>query len=179
MGPVLVDSPVEAEFKAILFILNAVVLVLIKADCRSYFSTDEHDKLLIKQQNFSFKLISRVLNTVADSLAKQGVRCRDGKFYNLGSNNSRLVSEISSFDMDVKVCDRNCNELAIYFAEHGASNFSQMVVIEEPFGRIPNIWRLDMGLGSADARYVAIYESDLLPQVINVEPMPKDGMDGD
>ncbi|KAK1353770.1 hypothetical protein POM88_052135 [Heracleum sosnowskyi] len=76
------------------------------------------------------------------------------------------------------VCDTNCNELAIYLAEHGATNFDQMVVIEEPFGRIPHSWSLDMGLGSADIRFVAVYESDLRPQVINEEPVPEEVVDG-
>lgn len=35
--------------------------------------------------------------------------------------------DINIYNMDMNVADRNCNELDIYLAHHGAANFNQMV----------------------------------------------------
>ena len=40
-----------------------------------------------------------------------------------------------------------------------------MVVIAQLFGRIFELWSLDMGLGSSEQRFVAVHEADLAPAV--------------
>ncbi|KAL1826324.1 hypothetical protein ACET3Z_004736 [Daucus carota] len=62
---------------------------------------------------------------------------------------------------------RNANELAAYLADFGARNFKSMVVIAQPFGRVFEIWNDDMGLGLADARFMAVNEEDVGPAVVN------------
>lgn len=78
-----------------------------------------------------------------------------------------------NFRMEVTLCDANANALATYLAHHGAENFKNMVIIEQPFGRVRELWNLDMGLGSADPRFVAIHERDLNPDVVDVEAVPE------
>ncbi|KAL1830698.1 hypothetical protein ACET3Z_000349 [Daucus carota] len=69
------------------------------------------------------------------------------------------------------------NALATYLAHHGAENYKTMVIIDQPFGRVRELWSLDMGLGPVEPRFVAVYESDLNPVVINEmeEPIVEDG----
>lgn len=74
-----------------------------------------------------------------------------------------------NFQMEPTLCDPNTNELATYFAHHGAHNYKVMVIIAQPFGRIFEIWSSDMGLGPADQRYMAIHEADLVPEVVDGE----------
>ncbi|KAL1805159.1 hypothetical protein ACET3Z_028227 [Daucus carota] len=42
-----------------------------------------------------------------------------------------------------------------------------MVIIAQPFGRVFDLWNADMGLGSADPRYLAVHEEDLNPAVVD------------
>lgn len=72
-----------------------------------------------------------------------------------------------NFNIEPTLCDANANGLAIFLAHHGAQNYKAMVVIARPFGEIFEIWSRDMGLGSADPRFLAVNEEDLLPAVDN------------
>lgn len=74
-----------------------------------------------------------------------------------------------NFRMDVKLCDPNANALAAYLAQHGAENYKNMVIIAQPFGRIFELWNLDMGLGPADPQFMAIHEDDINPEVVDDE----------
>ena len=70
-----------------------------------------------------------------------------------------------NFNLEPTLCDTNANGLAIFLAHHGAQNFKSMVVIAQPFGEIFEIWSRDMGLGSADPRFMVVNEEDILPAV--------------
>ena len=70
-----------------------------------------------------------------------------------------------NFDMEPSLCDHNANAIAEYLADYGAHNFKVMVVIAQPFGRIFELWSLDMGLGPSEQRFVAVHEADLVPAV--------------
>lgn len=48
--------------------------------------------------------------------------------------NQRRVDK--NFVTEVRLVDREDNLLAAYLAEYGANNWKQMVIIEEPFGRV-------------------------------------------
>lgn len=89
---------------------------------------------------------------------------------------------VKNFVMEPSLCDHNANELAAYLVNHGAHNYKCMVIIAQPFGRIFELWSLDMGLGSSDPRFVAVHERDLVPAVLNngeennEEPEVEDGV---
>lgn len=72
-----------------------------------------------------------------------------------------------NFHMEVTLCDPNANALAAYLADHGARNYKVMVIIAQPFGRVPELWSLDMGLGPVGPGFVAVHEADLIPAVEN------------
>ncbi|KAK1399086.1 hypothetical protein POM88_008949 [Heracleum sosnowskyi] len=55
----------------------------------------------------------------------------------------------------VFLTDFEDNALAVYLAEYGAQNFKEMVVMENPFGRVQELWSLDMGLGPIGPRFQA------------------------
>ncbi|KAK1357957.1 hypothetical protein POM88_051213 [Heracleum sosnowskyi] len=76
-------------------------------------------------------------------------------------------SEDKNFFMDVKLGDANCNVMATYLAEFGAANYDQMILIEQPFSRIKEIWHADMGLGPFGRRYMTVTETDFRAEVIN------------
>ncbi|KAL1821525.1 hypothetical protein ACET3Z_016394 [Daucus carota] len=88
-------------------------------------------------------------------------------------DNAFLVQQLNqrkadkNFVMEPTLCDPNANSLAAYLADYGANNFKCMVIIAQPFGRVFELWSLDMGLGSSDPRYVAVHEEDLAPVVVN------------
>ncbi|KAL1825382.1 hypothetical protein ACET3Z_012160 [Daucus carota] len=71
----------------------------------------------------------------------------------------------ASFDMDISLCDLEANALAEYLAEYGAHHFKVMVIMAHPFGRVFELWHLDMGLGQADPHFVAVHEAELEPAV--------------
>lgn len=77
-----------------------------------------------------------------------------------------------NFSIEVTLCDANANALATYLAHHGAENYKMLVIIDQPFGRIRELWSLDMGLGSVDPRFVAVHERDLNPEVEDGEAEP-------
>ena len=72
-----------------------------------------------------------------------------------------------NFDMETTLCDHDANELASYLANHGAHNYKVMVVIAQPFGRVFELWSLDMGLGPVEPQFIAVNEADLGPEVVN------------
>ena len=72
-----------------------------------------------------------------------------------------------NFEMEVTLCDHNANELASYLANYGAHNYKVMVVIPQPFGRVFELWSLDMGLGPVDQQFMVVHEADLIPEVVN------------
>ncbi|KAL1808729.1 hypothetical protein ACET3Z_025719 [Daucus carota] len=66
------------------------------------------------------------------------------------------------------------SSLAAFLALDGAQNYKQMVIMAEPFGRVFELWSLDMGLGSVELRYIAIHEADLNAEVvIEADEVPK------
>ena len=42
-----------------------------------------------------------------------------------------------------------------------------MVIMAHPFGRVFELWSLDMGLGHAEQRFVAVHEAELRPEVVD------------
>uniref|UniRef100_A0A166CT15 Uncharacterized protein n=1 Tax=Daucus carota subsp. sativus TaxID=79200 RepID=A0A166CT15_DAUCS len=42
-----------------------------------------------------------------------------------------------------------------------------MVVIAQPFGRVFELWSLEMGLGPMEPQFMAVNEADLGPEVVN------------
>ena len=84
------------------------------------------------------------------------------------------------FHMEVRLCEQNANALAAYLADYGAPNFKVMAIMAQPFGRVFELWSQDMGLGSADQRFVAVHEVELGPVVENgedaQEPEVEDGL---
>ena len=78
-----------------------------------------------------------------------------------------------NFVIEVTLCDPTANALATYLAQYGAENFKCMVIMEQPFGRVRELWSLDMGLGPVEPRFVAVRERDLLPDVVDEEEVPE------
>lgn len=76
-----------------------------------------------------------------------------------------------NFKLEIRLTDEDDNRLAAYLAQHGANNWKQMVVIENSFGRLFEIWSLDMGLGRVGPQFHRIHEEE-----VNVEAM-EDGVD--
>ena len=72
-----------------------------------------------------------------------------------------------NFDMETTLCDHDANKLASYLANHGAHNYKVMVFIAQPFGRVFELWSLDMGLGPMEPQFMAVNEADLGPEVVN------------
>ena len=89
----------------------------------------------------------------------------------------------ANFDMDISLCDLEANALAEYLADYGAHNFKVMVIMAHPFGRIYELWNLDMGLGQVGQQFVAVHEADLVPAVVdeaeNQVPIVEDEDQGD
>ncbi|XP_074374600.1 cytochrome P450 CYP72A219-like [Apium graveolens] len=65
--------------------------------------------------------------------------------------------------------DREANELDAYLAEYGANHWDRIVIIERDFGRIEEIWYLDMGLGNIDQRFRAVRQSEIEADVMEDE----------
>ena len=91
--------------------------------------------------------------------------------------NQRSVDR--NFHMEVTLCDPSANALATYLAQYGAENFKTMVIMAQPFGRVFELWSLDMGLGPVDPQFIAIHEEELNPEIVNNEdqevPVVEDG----
>ncbi|KAL1809788.1 hypothetical protein ACET3Z_026778 [Daucus carota] len=47
-----------------------------------------------------------------------------------------------------------------------------MVIMAQPFGRVMELWSLDMGLGPVEPRFIAVHEHELNPVVVNGEDDP-------
>lgn len=62
--------------------------------------------------------------------------------------------------------DQEDNMLAAYLEEYGANNWKQMVIIEEPFGRVEELWHYDMGLGYFGPRFRATLQGEVNPAVL-------------
>ncbi|KAK1371307.1 hypothetical protein POM88_037399 [Heracleum sosnowskyi] len=60
--------------------------------------------------------------------------------------------------------DEDSNALARYLARHGAENWKSMICNEEPFGRISELWSLDMGLGLIGGLFQIVLQNDLIPE---------------
>lgn len=71
-----------------------------------------------------------------------------------------------NFNLEICLTDASDNTLVAYLAQHGATNWKQMVVIEKSFGRLFELWSLDMGLGRIGPQFHRIHEED-----VNVEAM--------
>lgn len=84
-----------------------------------------------------------------------------------------------NFLMEVTLCDPNANELARYLAHHGAENYKVMVVIAQPFGRVFELWSLDMGLGPVEQGFMAVEEADLVPEVVDAVEAQEDEVENE
>uniref|UniRef100_A0A175YKV8 Uncharacterized protein n=1 Tax=Daucus carota subsp. sativus TaxID=79200 RepID=A0A175YKV8_DAUCS len=42
-----------------------------------------------------------------------------------------------------------------------------MVIMSQPFGRVSELWSLDMGLGPVDPQFIPVHEEDINPEVVN------------
>ncbi|KAK1393592.1 hypothetical protein POM88_012648 [Heracleum sosnowskyi] len=71
-----------------------------------------------------------------------------------------------NLNLVVRAVDTDSNELAMYLARHGVEKYHRMVIIEQPFGRIHEIWSRDMGLGSVEERFQVVYENDIVDGVV-------------
>lgn len=77
-----------------------------------------------------------------------------------------------NFSETVRLVDREDNLLAAYLAEYGAFHWKKMVIIEEPFGRVEELWHYDMGLGYYGPRFRAALQSEvnlavMMDEVVN------------
>ncbi|KAK1373849.1 hypothetical protein POM88_030042 [Heracleum sosnowskyi] len=93
-------------------------------------------------------------------------------------NNWRVIQQLDKRKHDrklrlhVDVIQETQNNLAAFLAVDGAHNRTRMVVFRRPFGRVREIWHLDMGLGLATGNFDLIEEEDYLEiqqQEIEVE----------
>lgn len=62
--------------------------------------------------------------------------------------------------------DREDNLLATNLAEYGANIWKEMVILEEPVGRVEEIWHYDMGLGNYGPRFRAALQGEVNPAVM-------------
>ncbi|KAL1820697.1 hypothetical protein ACET3Z_015566 [Daucus carota] len=53
-------------------------------------------------------------------------------------------------ELEVSVVTESSNQLARYLAVDGAANRSVPVMFTRPFGRVRDLWHIDMGLGTTD-----------------------------
>ncbi|KAL1818552.1 hypothetical protein ACET3Z_013421 [Daucus carota] len=62
----------------------------------------------------------------------------------------------------------------------GSGNWSVpiLIVIAQPFGRVFELWSLDMGLGPVDQQFMAVNEADLAPEVVDGEMDQEDDVVG-
>ncbi|KAK1404364.1 hypothetical protein POM88_003969 [Heracleum sosnowskyi] len=66
-----------------------------------------------------------------------------------------------------KPTDADSNELAIYLAHHGVTNFDRTVVITNLFERIFEIWCKDMGLGLVGEQFLGAHENEAFAGAAN------------
>lgn len=71
-----------------------------------------------------------------------------------------------NFIGEVRLVDQADNMLAAYLAEYGARNWKEMVIIEEPFGRVEELWHYDMGLGYFGPRFRAVLQGEVNPAAL-------------
>ncbi|KAK1393323.1 hypothetical protein POM88_012379 [Heracleum sosnowskyi] len=64
-----------------------------------------------------------------------------------------------NLSLEVKGVDTDSNVMAHYLARVGAERWKKMVIIENIFGIIEEIWSSDMGLGPIEDQFVAVYKS--------------------
>lgn len=57
------------------------------------------------------------------------------------------------FKYEVRLGNNEDDFLAAYMAEHGAANWKQIVKIIRTFGRVFELWKYDIGIGSIDPQY--------------------------
>lgn len=60
--------------------------------------------------------------------------------------------------LKVNVVSASENRLARYLSHNGAANGTSLVLFRRVFGRVREIWMLDMGLGSCDGNFGALTE---------------------
>lgn len=63
-----------------------------------------------------------------------------------------------NYTTKLRLVDKEDNMLAAYLAEYGANNWKTMVIIEEPFGSVEELWHYDMGLGHFGQRFRAVLQ---------------------
>lgn len=71
-----------------------------------------------------------------------------------------------NFRISERIIDVNANNLAAYLARYVAENFSRMVILAGPVGRVFELWCNDMGLGPIRDQFMAVHEMDLLADVV-------------
>ncbi|KAK1385311.1 hypothetical protein POM88_023046 [Heracleum sosnowskyi] len=83
-------------------------------------------------------------------------------------NNWRVIQQLDKRKHDRKlrlhfdVIQETQNSLAAFLAVDGAHNRTRLVVFRRPFGRVREIWHLDMVLGLAIENFDLIEEEDYL-----------------
>lgn len=85
-------------------------------------------------------------------------------------NNERLIQQLEQrkkdkrLNLKVNVISETQNAMARFLATDGAQNRNRLVVFKRPFGRISELWHLDLGLGRLDDDFGLIDEEDYLQQ---------------
>ncbi|WOH00324.1 hypothetical protein DCAR_0519683 [Daucus carota subsp. sativus] len=67
---------------------------------------------------------------------------------------------VGALTLNKRVIVPNQNMLARYLAEHGATTKLRAVRIYRPFGRISELWHLDMGLGYIGGNFQVVDEDE-------------------
>lgn len=71
-----------------------------------------------------------------------------------------------NFVAEVRLIDPEDKMLAAYLAEYGANNWEEMVIIEEPFGRVEKLWHYDTGLCYYSPHFRAALRGEVNPAIL-------------
>lgn len=74
--------------------------------------------------------------------------------------------------------DEASNLLARYLARYGVETFDKMVLFDQPFGRVRELWQNDMGLGPIGEQFVRVLIEDLEDAVVNEAPVEEEPVVG-
>lgn len=83
-----------------------------------------------------------------------------------------------NFKIHVRLVDEDDDALTAYLARYGAKNWKQMLAIREMFGRVRELWMLDMGLRSDEDMFQVDYEEELDHKRMGDEVVNPEGNDG-
>lgn len=86
----------------------------------------------------------------------------------LDPNHSRVIQQLEQRKKDrnlklvIRVCEASQNRLAQFLSVDGANNRNRLVVFRRSFGRVRELWRLDLGLGSVAEVFDEYSEDEFL-----------------